>query len=254
MRQMLHVKFALIAIALSVILPNCRAQASLAGDWRGSLDANGTPLRIIWHVTVGADGAISSTFDNVDESIMGIKVKTTEIKGSDVTASVDDTVQVNGQEVNVKGVFAGKLNADQTEVEGTWTQTEPEEPSMPLTLKHQSTQAAPPPAGAPTAPQGTGQASLVGDWKGVLMDQLHLVLHITAGKDGALAATLDSVDQNAPGILVNAVTLKDGKLSLTVSSVNGAYEGTVSNDGNSIDGTWSQGQDLPLKFTRVGGA
>lgn len=259
MRPM-QLKLVLTAFALIVFLPNCRAQASLAGDWQGVLEANGTPMHIVWHVTAPADGAITSTFDNVDESVMGIKVKTTEVKGSDVTATVDDIVQVNGQEMNIKGVFAGKLNADQTEVAGTWTQTDPEQPPTPLTLKHQAAQAATAPgsaaAMAPVAAGAApaGQASLVGDWKGVLMDQLHLVLHITAGKDGALGATLDSLDQNANGIPINSITLKDGKLSMTVDTVHGTYEGTVSNDGNTIDGTWSQGQDLPLKFARAGAA
>jgi hypothetical protein len=261
MRQMLHVKLALTVLALFAFLPTCRAQASLAGDWQGALDANGTPMRIVWHVTAGADGTITSTFDNVDQSVMGIKVKTTEVKGSDVTATIDDTVEVNGHEESVRGVYAGKLNADRTEVAGTWTQTDPEQPSMPLIFKHQVTQAtsappaagaAPAPATAPASAPAAGQTNLVGDWKGVLMDQLHLVLHITASKDGALAATLDSVDQNANGLLVNSVTLKDGKVSLTVDIVHGTYEGTVSADGNTLDGTWSQGQDLPLKFTRPG--
>jgi hypothetical protein len=255
MRQIRSVNLVLFALALFVFLPSGRAQASLAGDWQGSLDANGTPMRIVWHVTAGADGAITSTFDNVDQSAFGIKVKTTEVKGSDVTATVDDVVQINGEEVNVKGIYAGKLNADQSEVEGTWTQTDPEQPAMPLTLKYQAAPAAAASAAAPAAAApAAAQASLAGDWKGVLMDQLHLVLHITAGKDGVLAATLDSVDQNAPGIPVSSVALKDGKLSLTVDAVHGTYNGTVSADGNAIDGTWSQGQELPLKFTRAGAA
>jgi len=254
MRQMLQLKLALMTLALFIVLPNCRAQASLAGDWQGTLDANGTPMRIAWHVIQGADGVLTSTLDNTDQSILGIKAKTTEVKGSDVTVTVDDTVEANGQELNVRGIFAGKLSTDQSEVDGTWTQTEPEQPVMAVHLKHQAAAPAGPAAAAVASAPTAGQASLVGDWKGVLMDQLHLVLHVTAGKDGALAATLDSLDQNANGILVNTVTLKDGKLSLTVDTVRGTYEGTVSPDGNTIDGTWSQGQDLALKFTRAGAA
>ena len=98
---------------------------------------------------------------------------------------------------------------------------------------------------------------ITGDWTGALdtgMGTLHLVLHVTKGPDGALKATLDSVDQNANGIPVSSITLKDSKLSLGVDAVHGTYEGKVSADAKTISGTWSQGQSLPLEFKRGGAA
>jgi fermentation-respiration switch protein FrsA (DUF1100 family) len=98
---------------------------------------------------------------------------------------------------------------------------------------------------------------ITGDWTGALdtgMGTLHLVLHVTKGPDGAFKATLDSVDQDANGIPVSSITLKDSKLSLGVDAVHGTYEGTVSADGKSISGTWSQGKSLPLEFKRAGAA
>lgn len=101
---------------------------------------------------------------------------------------------------------------------------------------------------------GFAQAKLAGDWSGTLVAgpaQLRLILHITAAKDGSLTATLDSIDQGANGIPVNAITLKDSKLNLTVDAVHGTYEGTVNKDVSEIDGTWSQGQPLELNFKRA---
>jgi len=98
---------------------------------------------------------------------------------------------------------------------------------------------------------------ITGDWQGTLSvgaAELHLVLHIAKGPDGALKATLDSVDQNANGIPVSSITLKDSKLNLGVDAVHGTYEGTVSPDGKTISGTWSQGQSLPLEFKRAAAA
>lgn len=95
---------------------------------------------------------------------------------------------------------------------------------------------------------------IAGDWQGTLdtgMGQLHLVLHITKGADGAFKATLDSIDQGANGIPVKSVTLKDSKLNLDVAAVQGTYAGTVTADGKTISGTWSQGKDLPLEFKRA---
>jgi uncharacterized protein len=95
---------------------------------------------------------------------------------------------------------------------------------------------------------------VTGMWHGTLdtgMGQLHLVLHITKSTDGKLGATLDSPDQGANGIPVAGVTLKDSKLNLDVAAVHGTYDGTVSADAQSIKGTWTQGQALPLEFKRV---
>ena len=253
MQGSLASKLALSLAFLFVFLCPVFGQSPLVGDWLGTLESGGGPMRVAWHVTAGANGSLSSTVDNLDESIFGIKVKSTEVKGSDIVFTVDDVVDVNGQQINIAGTFTGKVDADQTDVTGTWTQTAPQEEGPdPLQLKHQAEHA----ASATTAQAATPatQQNAAGDWEGVLDTgggQLHLVLHLTAGADGALKATLDSVDQGAMGIPVNSVTLKDGKLSMTVDAVQGTYEGRLNADASGIDGTWSQGASLPLKFKRA---
>ena len=96
---------------------------------------------------------------------------------------------------------------------------------------------------------------ITGDWTGALDAgggvSLHLVLHVTKTAGGALAATLDSVDQNALGIPVKTVTLTGAKLWLDIPAVHGTYVGTVSGDAKTIAGTWAQSIDLPLTFTRA---
>ncbi|HLY62922.1 MAG TPA: alpha/beta fold hydrolase [Terriglobia bacterium] len=106
------------------------------------------------------------------------------------------------------------------------------------------------------APQDQAAAKgIEGDWQGTLKApgaDLRLVLHITKGTDGNLKATLDSIDQNANGIPVTEISLKDSKLTLSVESVGGSYEGKVSSDGTAIQGTWTQmGNSLPLDFSRA---
>jgi uncharacterized protein len=94
---------------------------------------------------------------------------------------------------------------------------------------------------------------VTGDWNGKLNvngGELRLVLHITKNADGRLKATLDSVDQGANGIPVSSISLKDSKLSLAVSAVNGSYEGKVNSAVTEIAGTWTQGASLPLSFHR----
>ena len=96
---------------------------------------------------------------------------------------------------------------------------------------------------------------IVGDWNGKLtigQAELRLVLHVTKANDGNLKATLDSLDQGANGIPVNAVTLKDSKLNLIVDAVHGSYDGKVNADASEIAGTWTQGGSLELNFHRGG--
>lgn len=103
-------------------------------------------------------------------------------------------------------------------------------------------------------PAARGQAELAGDWQGTLSAggaELRLVLHLTAGKDGALTGTLDSVDQGALGIAVSSIAVKGAAFNMTADAVHGSYVGTVNKDSTEIDGTWTQGPPLTLNFKRA---
>jgi len=96
--------------------------------------------------------------------------------------------------------------------------------------------------------------TIVGDWQGTLhvgSAELRLVLHIKKADDGSLHATLDSIDQGANGIPISSITFKDSKLSFTSEAVHGTYEGTADQRLSVIHGTWSQGNPLPLDFSRA---
>jgi hypothetical protein len=230
-----------------VLIPIATPQANLAGNWQGTLDEGGTTFHVAWHAVAAADGTLTSTIDNVDQNIFGVKVKTTTLKGSDLTMSVDDTINVNGDDVAIRGDLVAKLSDDGNEVTGTSTQTEPAQSPAPITLKRVAAQPA-------SAPATSAQAAVVGDWSGTLdagPAKLRLLLHIKAAADGTLTGTLDSIDQGANGIPLSSVAFKDNKLELNVAAVNGTYEGTVDKEASEITGTWTQGQPLPLNFTRA---
>lgn len=96
--------------------------------------------------------------------------------------------------------------------------------------------------------------TVVGDWQGTLKAGavgLRLALHVASGDDGRLKATLDSIDQGANGIPITSISVKDSTLTFAAASLGGSYEGKVNADATSIDGTWSQGQPLPLVFVRA---
>jgi len=97
--------------------------------------------------------------------------------------------------------------------------------------------------------------AVVGDWEGALSamgQELTVVFHITQGEDGSLAATLDSPDQGAFGIACEAPVVEEGSVTIPVAAVQGEYVGTISEDGSTIEGTWTQGPNsLPLILKQV---
>ena len=92
-----------------------------------------------------------------------------------------------------------------------------------------------------------------GTWRGTLDfsgQRLRLVVHIHRAPDGALTGTLDSIDQRATGLSLDAISLVEDVLSFQVAQIGARYAGNFHGD-DSIHGTWSQGLDaLPLILRR----
>jgi hypothetical protein len=91
-----------------------------------------------------------------------------------------------------------------------------------------------------------------GDWAGALSaggQTLRLVLHVTT-KDGATAATIDSLDQGAT-IPATAVKTDGGELSVLFMAIGGELTGKLSADGKTLTGTWAQGATVPLVLTKT---
>jgi len=103
-----------------------------------------------------------------------------------------------------------------------------------------------------TAPS-RGQ-TLDGIWSGTLQaadTALHFVLHLTSDDHGSFVVTLDSLDQGVYGIEARIQEPSGSTLKFAIQSVNASYEGEVSADRRTIEGTWLQGgASLPLSFHR----
>jgi hypothetical protein len=93
-----------------------------------------------------------------------------------------------------------------------------------------------------------------GTWQGTLElrgQRLRLIAHIHRGPDG-LTGTLDSIDQRATGLPLDAVTLTEDVLSFQITQIGARYAGNFYGD-DTIRGVWSQGPDsLPLILRRDG--
>ena len=107
-----------LAMALAAGLA---AAQDVTGDWAGTLDAGALKMRILVHIKKGAAGALEGTMDSLDQNAKGIKVSSITFQDSTLKFSVDVA----------HGQYEGKLKADGSEIDGTWTQGAP----MTLNLK-----------------------------------------------------------------------------------------------------------------------
>ena len=100
--------------------------------------------------------------------------------------------------------------------------------------------------------------NIVGTWQGTLKPPnangpgLRTVFKITRADDESLKGQFFSIDQNPTPLNATTITLKGTALKVSFAALNGTYEGTLSGDGNSITGNWSQGgPSLPLNLTKA---
>jgi len=101
-------------------------------------------------------------------------------------------------------------------------------------------------------------ARLAGSWAGTLKtpnQELRLVFKITAGADGTLAGTMDSLDQGATDIPVPKVTLEGNTLKMLMPMLRAQFTGTLNEKGDTITGQFSQsGVNMPLVLVRIAAA
>jgi hypothetical protein len=217
-----------------MLAPACRAQAQLAGDWQGTLSAGSVQLRLILHLTAAKDGSLTATMDSVDQSVYAIPVTSVTLKDSKFSLVVDA----------VHGTYEGMVNKDTSEIDGTWSQ------GQPLELDFKRAPATPPPAAAkPAAP-----SDIDGNWTGALntgATELRIIFKIVNTQDG-LTAQMQSPDQSPVWIAASSVTRVGATLVITMQGIGATFEGAISGDLGSINGSFTQGNvKLPLVLNRA---
>ncbi|OHB63343.1 MAG: hypothetical protein A2168_02495 [Planctomycetes bacterium RBG_13_50_24] len=114
-------------------------------------------------------------------------------------------------------------------------------------------------AGSQARPQQLAPAGvpggIEGDWR-IVSDQVsqHVIIKIRKNTDGTLAATIvtESPDETLPTIPLDEVTFENGTLRFKRMSDQGDFEGTMKEDGSTIEGQFSQqGKTMPLVLKRV---
>ena len=94
---------------------------------------------------------------------------------------------------------------------------------------------------------------VTGNWQGTMQtaSRLRAVLRISKAECTGLNGTLYSLGDDPHPIRLTSVTLLNRVLRFSIDSLGATYEGTLSADGSSIHGTFSQGQAISLDFNRA---
>jgi pimeloyl-ACP methyl ester carboxylesterase len=189
-------------------------------------------LRVVFHISNTEDGVIA-TMDSPDQKLMGMPI----------TSVTRDGASLKIEAKQIRGVYSGKISADLSSIDGTWSQGGAD---MPLVLKRIKDQ-------AEVEHKPVTPSDIDGAWLGTLDTgtvKLRVVFHI-ANSDEGLTATLDSLDQGLNGMSTSSVTRDGASLKIEVKNVAGVFEGKIASDLSSIDGTWTQGSAMPLVLRPV---
>ncbi len=99
--------------------------------------------------------------------------------------------------------------------------------------------------------------ALTGTWQGALKipqaknGELRVVIKIATTDADKLKADFYSIDQQSPAIPATTVSQSGSTLKMTWPPMNATFEGKVSEDGNTITGTFTQGAPLPLTLVKA---
>jgi uncharacterized protein len=220
-----------IALLVLAMMPALLQGATVIGDWSGTLSAGPQKLRLVLHVTKDEAGRLGATLDSLDQGALGLKFETVVVSDTSVSLGMP----------RLAAKYEGTLSDDGQFLRGTWTQGSNESP---LSFERQK---------AEEIDIGAYK-KLEGAWLGELnVGQQSLRVVIRVERDGdSYKALLDSPDQGGKDIPVSTLTLDGSKVDFEVGAVGGSYTGTLSEDGATITGTWSQGpSNLSLELKRT---
>ena len=194
--------------------------SDIDGTWSGTLDTGMGKLRVVFHISNTEDGLIA-TLDSPDQGAKGIPTTSVTRNGN--------SLKIESKAIN--GLFNGKIAADLSSIDGTWSQNGGE---FALVLKRSKEQS----QNAPVKP-----SDIDGAWMGAIETgaiKLRVVFRLMNTDEG-LKATLDSPDQGVTGMPTSAVKRDGASLKIEVATIGGVFEGTIAGDLASIDGKWIQG-------------
>ena len=217
-------------LALSLALGHAAGAQEFTGIWHGTIAAaQGAKLRVVLKVKSDSQDA---ELISIDQGAASIPISGVRVEAGRLTFAAP----------RISARYEGTWDAARQGWTGQWLQGA----AMALDLDKGD------------LPPGPVVAGLDGPWRGVLTmptgAKLRLVLNVRTGAYGTLA-TFDSPDQLAYGMPVRAITRSGAAVSFAIGGPGGAtvgsWEGALSADGKTLDGTWAQGASrFPLQLAQ----
>jgi pimeloyl-ACP methyl ester carboxylesterase len=203
----------------------CAAANAEDRVWYGTMDAGPREFRFIIQ-PASADAKDKWQLISLDEGGAVFSLDNFKLADNELAFELRRT----------NAAFSGVLSFKGDEAEGRWKQ---QGADIELILRRM-----------PEAPKDQPDEIWFGDLS-VLFQKLTMQLRVYRNPDGTESVRFDSVSQKAGGF--KAVrSVKDDKWSVTVDGVKGTFDGKVSEDGDEVIGTWSQGgPPLELKLKRT---
>jgi uncharacterized protein (TIGR03435 family) len=101
--------------------------------------------------------------------------------------------------------------------------------------------------------------NITGTWQGTMKVNgtngsvdLRTVMKISRADNESLKGMFYSVDQDPTPVAMTSITLKGTAVKVSLVLLNATFDGTLSGDGNTISGKWTQGgRALPLNLVRA---
>jgi len=213
----------------------------LAGSWHGPISILGGKVTFVLRFKIDEKGELQGTIavperGNTETPMAGLEFANDKLAFKIPQAS---------------GEFSGTL-ANGT-LSGFWKQPNPGMPPQgyPVSLKKGDVA---PPIYPLNNLSSRSMTALAGTWKGALKvpnapEPLNLVLVFSYNENGQFIGHLDSPNQGAKGIPVNATTLDGNRLTVKLETLRAEYVAELS--GTSTKGTWTQaGNALPLDLVK----
>lgn len=214
----------------------------LRGHWKSSIEAMpGMNLTIALNIGRIPDGTFRVNMDVLEQ---GAK----EIPASSVTVS-NNVVELSWEALQI--TFHGKLSPDANQMEGDWKQRGK---PVATTFTRLDAPASIIPKDISYEPDPASPGDIRGQWVGKLEipgQKLRLILKVGKTPDGAFAGSLASPDQGPGELPMTSASVALPTVTMEWKAIRGKFEGTLTNNGAALDGTWEQfGNKMPLKLER----
>jgi hypothetical protein len=213
----------------------------LVGTWHGPLTVVAGKMTFVYRFKVDDKGELQGTLAVPERGNVEAPMSNLEFANNKLTFKIPQA----------SGEYSGTLANGA--LEGFWKQPSPGIPPEGVKVSLKKGDFAPPiyPLNNLSSP---AMSTLAGSWKGTLKvpnapKPLTLVLVFRYNENGQFLGHIDSPDQGARGIAVNAATFDKNKLTVKLDNLRAEYVADLS--GTTLKGNWTQGANsLPLDLVK----